>query len=328
VYDLLITESNCGYTDEASIDFRPDPKIEPFFNDTTLCIGASIVLDAGPQEENSDNFDITWISSTAGVINTEDYSITVDETGIYSLIIDGHCSVAGDTTDVIAITIDFEGITMCGLQSAVSADVAPEGTGFWSAADNISFTNANQTNSQVSSTVYGTFPLTYTDYRCLDDGVSRDFTFVEQPEVQVIPANPDFCADKQSLTLSAVVSGSHNGSYTWAINGTPELGDNDSLFFPAEYFTPLEDYMIGVTVRDFYNGCLPATGEANFTGRQCEYNIPNVITPNGDGKNDKFHVEYIHLFPGTKLRVYDRWGKIVFEQADYDQYQASTDGWD
>lgn len=328
VYTIRVASADCGYFDDAEIDFRPMPNIEPFFNDTTLCIGASIVLDAGPQEANSDNFDITWISSTAGVINTEDYSITVDETGIYSLIIAGHCGAVGDTTDVIAITIDFEGNTICGLQTAGSANVAPEGSGFWSAAENISFTNANQTGTQISSSTFGTYPITYTDYRCKNDGVTRDFTFVEQPEVKVIPANPDFCADKQSLTLSAVVTGSHNGSYTWEINGTPELGDNDSLFFPPEYFTPLENYKIMVTVRDFYNVCQPATGEANFTGRQCEYNIPNVVTPNGDGKNDKFHVEYIELFPGTKLRIYDRWGKMVFDQAEYDQYQASTGGWD
>ncbi|NEN24122.1 gliding motility-associated C-terminal domain-containing protein [Cryomorpha ignava] len=330
LYTFFIKESEeyCGYEDSATIDFRPDPKVLPLISDTTLCIGASIFLDAGPQDANSGNFDITWISSTAGVINTEDYSITVDETGIYSVIIAGHCGVAGDTTDVIAITIEFEGNTICGLQSAASANVAPQGTGFWSAAENISFTNANQTGTQISSSDFGTYPITYTDYRCIDDGVTRDVTFVEQPEVQVVPANPDFCADKQSLILSAIVSGSHNGSYTWSINGTPELGDNDSLFFPPDYFTPLEDYVIRVTVRDFYNVCQLATGDANFTGRQCEYNIPNVVTPNADGKNDKFEIEYIHLFPGTKLRVYDRWGKTVFEQADYDKYQASTGGWD
>lgn len=328
LYTIKVTSEDCGYTDDAVIDYRPDPKIIPFVSDTTLCIGASIVFDAGPQDPNSDNFDITWISSTAGVINTEDYSITVDETGIYTLVITGYCGAASDTSNVVAITINFDGMTVCGFQAAANAVVAPEGSGFWSAAENISFTNANLTGTQISSSTYGTYPVTYTDYRCIDDGVSRNFTFVEQPVVNVIPANPDFCADKQSLTVSAVVAGSHNGSYFWSINGNPEMGDNDSLYFPAEYFTPLEDYNLSVTVHDFYNVCLPATGEAFFTARQCEYNIPNVITPNGDGKNDKFHVEYIELFPGTKLRVYDRWGKMVFEQSDYDQYQASTGGWD
>ena len=57
-------------------------------------------------------------------------------------------------------------------------------------------------------------------------------------------------------------------------------------------------------------------------------NLINVITPNGDGKNDKFKVEHIEYFPGTNLRVYDRWGKLIFEQADYDKYQKSNGGWD
>ncbi len=46
LYDVLFTEENCGYFDDATIDFRPDPNIAPLVADTTLCVGASIFLDA------------------------------------------------------------------------------------------------------------------------------------------------------------------------------------------------------------------------------------------------------------------------------------------
>ncbi|MCX6272019.1 MAG: choice-of-anchor L domain-containing protein [Bacteroidetes bacterium] len=45
--------------------------------------------------------------------------------------------------------------------------------------------------------------------------------------------------------------------------------------------------------------------------------IPNVITPNGDGKNDKFKIENLENYMVNVLSVYDRWGKKVFEQSPY-----------
>lgn len=43
--------------------------------------------------------------------------------------------------------------------------------------------------------------------------------------------------------------------------------------------------------------------------------IPNAFTPNGDGINDMFGVkgEGIRNF---QLRIYDRWGKVIFESMD------------
>ncbi len=252
----------------------------------------------------------------------------MDETGLYVVFISGVCGTASDTTDVVAITLDFEASTVCGLQSSASAELDPPGPGVWSGPENISFSNANLLNTQISSSLFGIYPITYTDDRCPADEVTHDFNFVEQPEAVIIPANPDFCVDLDELILSATVNGSFNGTYIWNVNGTQQLSQNDSLFFPVEYFDPLEDYLISVLVQDAFSVCPLATGETNFTGKWCTYNIPNVVTPNGDNKNDRFHVEFIEYFPNTKLTVYDRWGKTVFEQANYDKYQASTGGWD
>jgi gliding motility-associated-like protein len=44
--------------------------------------------------------------------------------------------------------------------------------------------------------------------------------------------------------------------------------------------------------------------------------IPNVITPNGDGFNDKFVVPGAEIF-ATTLIMHDRWGKVVFETENY-----------
>jgi gliding motility-associated-like protein len=42
---------------------------------------------------------------------------------------------------------------------------------------------------------------------------------------------------------------------------------------------------------------------------------PNVISPNGDGKNENFVINKGRS--GWKLAIYDRWGKLVYESDDY-----------
>ena len=49
--------------------------------------------------------------------------------------------------------------------------------------------------------------------------------------------------------------------------------------------------------------------------------VPNVFTPNGDGKNDEFRVAYRSLRE-FHCWVYNRWGKLVYEWTD------PAKGWD
>jgi gliding motility-associated-like protein len=43
--------------------------------------------------------------------------------------------------------------------------------------------------------------------------------------------------------------------------------------------------------------------------------IPNLVTPNGDGKNDRWIIS--NLKPGSKVRIVNRWGKEVYSSNDY-----------
>lgn len=45
--------------------------------------------------------------------------------------------------------------------------------------------------------------------------------------------------------------------------------------------------------------------------------IPNVITANGDGKNDYFVVRGIEQYPGSSLDVFNRWGAQVYRSSNY-----------
>ena len=45
--------------------------------------------------------------------------------------------------------------------------------------------------------------------------------------------------------------------------------------------------------------------------------IPNVFTPNGDGKNETFLIERLDLYSENQLTIINRWGSTVYEKKGY-----------
>jgi gliding motility-associated-like protein len=42
--------------------------------------------------------------------------------------------------------------------------------------------------------------------------------------------------------------------------------------------------------------------------------IPNTITPNDDNVHDTWKINNISLFPQASIQIYDRWGRVIYEQ--------------
>ncbi|MGL4364292.1 MAG: gliding motility-associated C-terminal domain-containing protein, partial [Bacteroidales bacterium] len=52
--------------------------------------------------------------------------------------------------------------------------------------------------------------------------------------------------------------------------------------------------------------------------------LPTVITPNGDGINDRFEVLIGLSFPNNEMYIYNRLGNVVFyKKGYYDQFDGS-----
>jgi len=45
--------------------------------------------------------------------------------------------------------------------------------------------------------------------------------------------------------------------------------------------------------------------------------IPNIFTPNNDGKNDVFKIAGLESFPGSQLIIFNRWGNQVYRADNY-----------
>ena len=45
--------------------------------------------------------------------------------------------------------------------------------------------------------------------------------------------------------------------------------------------------------------------------------VPEIFTPNGDGKNDGFVIKNIENYPNNKLKIFNRWGNMVYQKDSY-----------
>jgi gliding motility-associated-like protein len=94
------------------------------------------------------------------------------------------------------------------------------------------------------------------------------------------------------------------------------VGPGDTLIVAPEettYYTP-----------EVFDGCgNSVVGEVVPVWVQCQLVPTNVFTPNGDGMNDFFTIFHLDDYPDPSVRVYNRWGNLVYES---DSYQNDWDG--
>ncbi|MCH2200316.1 MAG: hypothetical protein MK081_16220, partial [Flavobacteriales bacterium] len=221
VYSFLYTDANCGYTAEAFIDFRPDPSInlDTYPLAPILCEGATIPFDAGPQAANSDQFSITWIQNN-DTINTETYAQAINEPGIVALIVGGFCrdSVAISEVNTLNYNINGDSLLCDNEASVLSAAIFPspvdENGVSWDVGD-LTILPADGIGfgvTVVNNELYGSFPITIVDQRCPNDSHTENHRWVEQPELNILPKNPEFCYEFDTLNLRAVLNGNSGGT--------------------------------------------------------------------------------------------------------------------
>jgi gliding motility-associated-like protein len=52
--------------------------------------------------------------------------------------------------------------------------------------------------------------------------------------------------------------------------------------------------------------------------------ISNILTPNGDGFNDTWKVNDPPQIQGCEVKIFNRWGQLVFESNDYNNTWSGT----
>ncbi len=118
----------------------------------------------------------------------------------------------------------------------------------------------------------------------------------------------------QSLLIS---SGTNNINYTYHWSVSPE---NSSEIYVDNLSPGVHIINLRITTcADTVNTSI------SVVISDCNVEVPNVITPNGDGYNDKFYIKGLDLFPGSSLTIIDRNGKLIYQSMNYkNNWQAAS----
>ncbi len=58
----------------------------------------------------------------------------------------------------------------------------------------------------------------------------------------------------------------------------------------------------------------------------CDLSIYKGFTPNGDGFNDGWIIDGVEFYPGSVVKIFNRWGGVVWESTEYDNLQVKWEG--
>ncbi|MEI8204582.1 MAG: PKD domain-containing protein [Bacteroidota bacterium] len=136
------------------------------------------------------------------------------------------------------------------------------------------------------------------------------------------PNNTDFTADNWAVNLSSARinftdQSSNAATWYWTFGD----GTNSSVQNPTHDYALAGDYNVCLRSATL-NSCVDSICHFVHIVDDSLY-FPNVFTPNGDGVNDVLDFGKIQNYLTSNLKVYNRWGKKVY---DKDQYDNSFNG--
>jgi len=316
-------ENGCG-SDEATIDLISMYSPEPDLADEMLCDGGEVLLDPISTNQPFDVYTWTLNGNPTGLSTPE---FTVTATGEYCVEVENECGTEEACADIdivvplndvlLDVTADCDGdgagVVVPDMPEDYSV-VWPDGsTEFaWNLSEDSPYNGTN-------------ICLTYTDPFNCATAEECSFLFIGVPPT----INPSPVLDNV-LTLCPEVEYEFDlgaqgaGEYEWWIECA---GQNI-------YFDGTDDHLTLVSSalpQDCWGGELTLTGSAlnpcavggvreewQVIMDYCEITIPNVFTPgNGDAMNPSFQIDGLEVYDDVIVRVYNRWGHVVFQSDDY-----------
>jgi len=320
MYTYSATDNHgCTYTHELNVEVvpRPEPAVTADFNQCTG-IGSlqSSVTNPNPYLQP---YSFNWSppnlvnnpgnqnSSTQVLTETTTFTMTVFPVNIPECLTTEELTIEVIQDEPMVVSIEGADSPCPGTAIALSVNVQggyPEFSYMW---DN------NMSGSQVTVS-----PSETTTYEVLVEGDcnssgSASFTIeVTNPGTVINTQNQTLCIG-QYLDLTANISGG-DGNYAFVLPEEIELNENGLI-----YSNQVGEYTIDVT-----DGCI-ASGTFIITVADCEIIIPNIISPNGDDVNDLFDIDGIEYYSNVELKVFNRWGNLVYESDNYKSDWSPSD---
>ncbi len=295
---------------------------------TQLCETFSTILSADTPSFGTTEW--TLLSGTGNIVNQ--FATTTQVNGLsYGLnqflytVTSPNCGSTSDTVNVNVYqtpsqaNISQDSVYICSSNTAFILASAPLiGTGLWNSLEGnpIQAATSNTTTSTILLGGWKTYIWSVSNGSC---PVSRDTLRVFKSIIPVFNI-PDTTICDKDLPIQLSVNNINVPSVNkWNIN-------QGNLTFDTYFGTTVNtnNNGIGTNVIEYesqqYN-CIAVTNTVVIMIEPCGgYNpdIPNVMTPNGDGKNDLFEIPNLNsLYPDCNVFIFNRWGSVVYESVGY-----------
>ncbi len=280
---------------------------------SSQCAGATATLtatDAGPGAT------YTWTPAT-GLSATTGRTVTATPaaTTTYTVAVTAGTGCTGTATVTVAVTpapapaLGPDQTICAGASATLSVVAAPNTTYAWTPATGLSAT----TGPSVTATPTATTAYTLT----ATTAAGCTATATTTVRVDPVPAlafriNPTQVLVGEPATFG--ISGTLTVPITTLMWDFGDGGTGRGLSLSHSYAAP-GVYTVRLNATSA-GGCPgSSSGTVTVVAPTRDQAQPNIITPNGDKLNDTFQ-PYLTAAPVT-LQIFNRWGRRVFEQADY-----------
>ena len=327
-YTAIDTSGNtavCTF-DVEILDF-PAPAI--IADDTlSFCDQNSIVVTADPissgtglwtVDSGQGNFNNQFANSTG--VNNLGSGTTVFIWTVNS----ASCGSLSDTLVVINSQQDLQASTQDTLLACSDISInlfanAPlYGTGTWTTDGGavIADVNSASTTATLTSAGWQDFIWTIENGGC--PSTSDTLRVLSNIPPGIISADTAICLEDGTFNILGG-SPSNGQVIGWSV-----LSGNATLSSQNSVATTASEIDLGVNIFLYttsYPGCPTVTDTLTIVGTLCDgFNpvLPTVITPNLDGKNDVFIIDYLEkIYPECRVVIFNRWGSVVFESTGYE----------
>ncbi len=319
-YTITLTDgNNCQ---ETFVENIVEPALLEVEVDATVPANCKETLDGEIQATISGgtpNYTINWTSSTGQMFTTEDIIGALPMTYFLLVTDQNGCTVRDtaviDTATIVIVDAGLDTI-LCNLDEttliATSNQLAADYTWFDISNTEIADTNIYSTGG-LSASIYEF--IAQASFNNCDD---FDTIKITVNQALVVDAGPDIeMRDIETSSIGGDPTTPESGEIIW----TPSIYLNDTTVANPIITEPQEDTWYVVKIVDSL-GCFAI--DSMYVEIIPELKIPEGISPNNDGKNDTWIIDFKDDFPDLEVSVYNRWGNLLFY--DNNGYLIPWDG--
>ena len=316
IEDAFSNEATCQYT----IEVKSPPRVDWGGIDEILCVESdSISLNQFLQVPA----DGVWIGN--GIVNQfyfpekaglGTHTITYQRTDTNMICIN-------DSTIVVKVEANRtenlgDNIQICGLTYELDFPNSFS-DGSWTVSSLVEIEEVTAFNTTISVPFQGKYDISWAE----NEGdcpiiASSSIQFFEEPTLA--DAGDDQRLIYQFSTKLNATNPSVGSSFWEIINGNGEFEDQTSAV------TNISELKIGQNILAWVTTNGPCLEEKDFvTIEVVDLLIPEGISPNGDLANEFFVIPGIENAESKNLKIYNRWGELVYEKDNYENEWSGRD---